>query len=58
MRKRYDYRNVYKDMTKEDLLEYLTALKQRLLDNIGIIDTSNELKRICYIENKLNTKYK
>ena len=54
--KRYDYRNDYKDWTKEQIENYLPILKDKLLKNLGVCDDlyDNYLKRISYLENKIN----
>ncbi len=52
-RKRYDYRNDYKNMSKENLLHELEVLKDRFLDTY-LEDTKKDCgKRISYIRGKL-----
>jgi hypothetical protein len=53
---RYDYRNDYKDMNLEQLKSALINDKQRLLNWIGLDDneTKNYVKRVSYLENKIN----
>tara|TARA_R110002074_G_scaffold157492_11_gene314431 strand:+ start:125 stop:364 length:240 start_codon:yes stop_codon:yes gene_type:complete len=56
MRKRYDYRNDYKGFTKEQILEVLPYLEDRLIKNLGICQSNADdyLKRIIYLKGKLN----
>ena len=56
MGKRYDYRNDYKGFTKEQILEVLPYLKDRLIKNVGICQSNADdyLKRITYLKGKLN----
>ena len=55
MRKRYDYRNDYKNWSIEEIINHLPILKEKLCINIGICDdlANDYLKRISYLENKL-----
>ena len=56
MRKRYDYRNDYKGFTKEQMLEVLPYLEDRLIKNVGICQSNADdyLKRITYLKGKLS----
>lgn len=58
MRKRHDYRNAFSGMNEEELKFSLTYHKDQLLRWIGIDDEQSELelKRVSYIEGKLNSK--
>ena len=56
MRKRYDYRNDYKNCTKKELLHKLEKCKALLLECITLnmkSSISDCRKRISYIESKL-----
>ena len=55
MRKRYDYRNDYKDLNIEQLKSMIPDLNDRLLQSVGFCDsTSNDyLKRVLYVEKRI-----
>ena len=54
--KRYDYRNDYKNWTKEQMQKHLPILREKLLKNIGVSDSNadNYSKRISYLNSKIN----
>lgn len=54
--KRYDYRNDYKNWTKEQMQKHLPILRDKLLKNISISDSNadNYSKRISYLNSKIN----
>ncbi len=54
MGKRYDYRNDYKGWSEEKIKNHLPYLKDKLLLNVGGGSFDYYLKRISYLENKLN----
>ena len=53
--KRYDYRNDYKNWTKDRIKKHLPILENKLLENVGICEsnTDNYSKRISYLKTKL-----
>ena len=53
--KRYDYRNDYKNWTKEQMQKHLPILQEKLLKNIGVSDSNadNYSKRISYLNSKI-----
>lgn len=53
--KRYDYRNDYKNWTKEQMQKHLPILQDKLLKNIGISQSNadNYSKRISYLNSKI-----
>ena len=52
---RYDYRNDYKGWTKEEMVNYLPILLDKLLANIGICESNaaDYSKRHSYLKNKI-----
>ena len=54
--KRYDYRNDYKNWTKEQMKKHLPTLQDKLLKNLGICESNadNYSKRISYLNSKIN----
>ena len=54
--KRYDYRNDYKNWTKDEMKKHLTILKDKLLQNLGICESNSDdySKRISYLNSKIN----
>ena len=54
--RRYDYRNDYKNWTKDEMKKHLTILQDKLLQNLGICESNAEdySKRISYLNSKTN----
>lgn len=54
--KRYDYRNDYKNWTKDKMQKHLPILQDKLLQNLGICESNvdNYSKRISYLNSKIN----
>ena len=54
--KRYDYRNDYKNWTKEEMKNHLPILQDKLLKNLGICESNADdySKRISYLNSKIN----
>ena len=54
--KRYDYRNDYKNWTKDEMKKHLPILQDKLLQNLGICESNADdySKRISYLNSKIN----
>jgi len=54
--KRYDYRNDYKNWTKEEMKKHLPILQDKLLKNLGICESNADdySKRMSYLNSKIN----
>ena len=54
--RRYDYRNDYKNWTKDEMKKHLTILQDKLLQNLGICESNSDdySKRISYLNSKTN----
>ena len=53
--KRYDYRNDYKNWTKDEIKKHLPILVNKILLNLGICDdlADDYSKRYSYLKNKI-----